>query len=180
MELVGDRCSRLAHSAGRLLSLTAFSQRLSTGKADHIMLRPVLRGWRASTILLTISRPRGMIGAVPRHILRGPSTLSKCSRNYATQQLQLRDYQLECIQSVVSALKSGHKRVGISLATGGGKTVSASLSYSCSMLLLSGLFRIHYKCWSMYLVYLTYWNSRSSSHNSFNTLSLLQKELPKL
>lgn len=180
MKLVGDRCSRLAHSAGRLLSLTAFSQRPSTGKAEHIMLRPVLGALRASATLLPISGPRRMIGATPRHVLRGPITLSKCSRNYATQQLQLRDYQLECIQSVVSALKNGHKRVGISLATGGGKTVSASLSFGCLTLLKSDLFRTHYKSWSMYLVHLTDWNIRSSSHNSFSTLSLLQKELPRL
>lgn len=180
MKLVGDRCSRLAHSAGRLLSLTAFSQRPSTGKAEHIMLRPVLRGLRASTILLTVSVPWRMIGGGPRHVLRGPRVMSKCSRNYATQQLQLRDYQLECIQSVVSALKNGHKRVGISLATGGGKTVSAFLSYSCLTLPQAGLFPIHYKSWSMYLVYLTDWNIRSSSHNSSHTLSLLQRGLPRL
>ncbi|PFH62577.1 hypothetical protein XA68_12997 [Ophiocordyceps unilateralis] len=36
---------------------------------------------------------------------------------------QLRDYQLECIDSVLSSLDKGHKRVGISLATGSGKTV---------------------------------------------------------
>ncbi|KAB5540446.1 P-loop containing nucleoside triphosphate hydrolase protein [Coniochaeta sp. 2T2.1] len=37
--------------------------------------------------------------------------------------IQLRDYQEECIQSVLSSLENGHKRVGISLATGSGKTV---------------------------------------------------------
>ncbi|CAM1511390.1 Fc.00g089030.m01.CDS01 [Cosmosporella sp. VM-42] len=37
--------------------------------------------------------------------------------------LKLRDYQLECIQSVLTSLKEGHKRVGVSLATGSGKTV---------------------------------------------------------
>ncbi|CAJ0549296.1 Ff.00g029090.m01.CDS01 [Fusarium sp. VM40] len=37
--------------------------------------------------------------------------------------LQLRDYQEECIESVLTALENGHKRVGISLATGSGKTV---------------------------------------------------------
>lgn len=40
--------------------------------------------------------------------------------------LKLRSYQLDCIKSVVNALKRGHKRVGISLATGSGKTVSSS------------------------------------------------------
>lgn len=38
-------------------------------------------------------------------------------------QITLRDYQEECIHSVLSYLQKGHKRLGISLATGSGKTV---------------------------------------------------------
>lgn len=37
--------------------------------------------------------------------------------------IRLRNYQEECIQSVLSYLDKGHKRLGISLATGSGKTV---------------------------------------------------------
>jgi ATP-dependent helicase IRC3 len=37
--------------------------------------------------------------------------------------IRLRQYQEECIQSVLSYLEKGHKRLGISLATGSGKTV---------------------------------------------------------
>ncbi|MCJ1260939.1 hypothetical protein MMC22_000803 [Lobaria immixta] len=37
--------------------------------------------------------------------------------------IRLRGYQDECIQSVLSYLEKGHKRLGISLATGSGKTV---------------------------------------------------------
>ncbi|KAH8803145.1 DEAD/DEAH box helicase-like protein [Xylogone sp. PMI_703] len=37
--------------------------------------------------------------------------------------VKLREYQEECIQAVLSHLKDGHKRLGISLATGSGKTV---------------------------------------------------------
>ncbi|OAA47749.1 DEAD/DEAH box helicase [Metarhizium rileyi] len=40
-----------------------------------------------------------------------------------TAKPKLRDYQQECIKSVLSSLRRGHKRVGISLATGSGKTV---------------------------------------------------------
>ncbi|KAI1180721.1 P-loop containing nucleoside triphosphate hydrolase protein [Nemania sp. FL0916] len=39
------------------------------------------------------------------------------------QPVRLREYQEECIQSVLTSLQQGHKRVGISLATGAGKTV---------------------------------------------------------
>ncbi len=45
------------------------------------------------------------------------------SRTRSPQPIHLREYQEECIQSVLSSLQHGHKRVGISLATGAGKTV---------------------------------------------------------
>jgi len=38
--------------------------------------------------------------------------------------IQLRDYQEESIQSVIEHLEKGHNRLGLSLATGSGKTVS--------------------------------------------------------
>ncbi|KAH6673596.1 putative mitochondrial ATP-dependent helicase irc3 [Halenospora varia] len=37
--------------------------------------------------------------------------------------VKLRQYQEECIQSVLTHLEKGHKRLGVSLATGSGKTV---------------------------------------------------------
>ncbi|PHH80712.1 hypothetical protein CDD83_3674 [Cordyceps sp. RAO-2017] len=54
----------------------------------------------------------------------GAATLvTSPGNNIISTKLQLRDYQQECINSVLSSLKHGHKRVGISLATGSGKTV---------------------------------------------------------
>jgi superfamily II DNA or RNA helicase len=43
----------------------------------------------------------------------------------AHEGIRLREYQEECIQSVLSYLEQGHKRLGISLATGSGKTVGS-------------------------------------------------------
>ncbi|APA13711.1 hypothetical protein sscle_11g084810 [Sclerotinia sclerotiorum 1980 UF-70] len=41
----------------------------------------------------------------------------------APQPIVLREYQEECIQAVLSHIDQGHKRMGVSLATGSGKTV---------------------------------------------------------
>lgn len=51
--------------------------------------------------------------------------------------IKLRQYQEECIQSVLSYLDQGHKRLGISLATGSGKTVRIPPSPHTSKYLLT-------------------------------------------
>lgn len=70
--------------------------------------------------------------AVRPYFNNGPSLIRSASQSAAAtteaplppfQPVRLRDYQEECIQSVLSSLKQGHKRLGISLATGAGKTV---------------------------------------------------------
>ncbi|RHZ69918.1 hypothetical protein CDV55_108042 [Aspergillus turcosus] len=55
----------------------------------------------------------------------GPTTepTTEYSRSFESPAIVLRDYQEECIQSVLKYLDEGHKRLGISLATGAGKTV---------------------------------------------------------
>lgn len=132
-------------------------------RLDAVMLQPLLRGLRVSIYLSGGSRPRSLILS-----LRGPGPFAPCLRSFASQTqtekatpsspppVQLRNYQLECIQSVVNAFKDGHKRVGISLATGGGKTVS-----------------LHPHRTVLYIA--TDLDARSSLHNSFNMLNRLRK-----
>jgi len=51
----------------------------------------------------------------------------------APEKIQLRKYQEECIQAVLASLEQGNKRLGISLATGSGKTVSSIIRLSHSL-----------------------------------------------
>ncbi|KAL4914130.1 P-loop containing nucleoside triphosphate hydrolase protein [Aspergillus aurantiobrunneus] len=50
-------------------------------------------------------------------------TLAPALPSLESPAINLRDYQEECIQSVLGHVSEGHKRLGISLATGSGKTV---------------------------------------------------------
>lgn len=130
----------------RILSLSSFANVKQLARLDAVMVHQLLRRLRVSAYLPGGSRPRCLTSVKTSRCLRAPP--APCTRNFASQSpspspspsqpqpqtvapstppVQLRDYQLECIQSVVSAFKSGHKRVGVSLATGGGKTVGGFL-----------------------------------------------------
>ncbi|CAH0048828.1 unnamed protein product, partial [Clonostachys solani] len=70
------------------------------------------------------------LGVVQRQLLHHKLTFATLVSSPKTglgaekpTKLELRDYQLECIKSVVKSTKRGVKRVGVSLATGSGKTV---------------------------------------------------------
>ncbi|KAI5455563.1 P-loop containing nucleoside triphosphate hydrolase protein [Mariannaea sp. PMI_226] len=67
-----------------------------------------------------LSKPRIGISIIP---YRFSLIRTYASAHTSKKPLRLRDYQQECITSVLESLKHGHKRVGISLATGSGKTV---------------------------------------------------------
>ncbi|KAK7956827.1 type III restriction enzyme- res subunit domain-containing protein [Apiospora aurea] len=77
--------------------------------------------WRAIVPLLHSPKRSSYIRALPA---RPYSTLQeKAEAPRHPQPVKLRAYQEECIQSVLSSIRDGHKRLGISLATGSGKTV---------------------------------------------------------
>lgn len=52
-----------------------------------------------------------------------PTLAPTPSLSSSPPKITLREYQEECIQSVLTYLAKGHKRLGVSLATGSGKTV---------------------------------------------------------
>jgi ATP-dependent helicase IRC3 len=71
---------------------------------------------RATTRLASrISKVKLLETQTPSLLPPSPST--------PTPHIKLREYQEECIQAVLSYLDAGHKRLGVSLATGSGKTV---------------------------------------------------------
>ncbi|KAL2395187.1 hypothetical protein ABEF93_001624 [Exophiala dermatitidis] len=70
---------------------------------------------RAAQCLLRPQPTRRSLASV---LKTSPSPAAFCEEG-----IRLREYQEECIQSVLSYLEKGHKRLGISLATGSGKTV---------------------------------------------------------
>ena len=64
---------------------------------------------------------------------RNFSATSHALATEAPIKIRLRNYQEECIQAVLTHLNDGHKRLGVSLATGSGKTASILSSTSTSL-----------------------------------------------
>ncbi len=72
---------------------------------------------------ISLQRSPAAVSAVSRLGLRHATVRGVSQVTKTSQPVRLRDYQEECIQSVLASLDMGNKRLGISLATGSGKTV---------------------------------------------------------
>ena len=86
------------------------------------------RGSFATALRGLILSSTGRPGPRPRllyatHSTRESSTSSISNSSNATTGIQLRPYQEESITSVLTSLSQGARRLGLSLATGSGKTV---------------------------------------------------------
>ncbi len=79
-------------------------------KSLHELFRARAQCWHLSSV-------RHLATVAPSSV---PHTVTTHSAS-----IRLRDYQEDCIQSVLSYFEKGGKRAGISLATGSGKTVSS-------------------------------------------------------
>ncbi|KAI2607382.1 P-loop containing nucleoside triphosphate hydrolase protein [Hypoxylon fragiforme] len=80
-----------------------------------LSLRPSIRPPRLFIgPLCPVYRQRTFTTSFPAYASNAPNII---------QEFRLRDYQEECIQAVIKSIENGHKRLGISLATGAGKTV---------------------------------------------------------
>ncbi|KAK2630603.1 hypothetical protein QTJ16_001423 [Diplocarpon rosae] len=77
---------------------------------------PASRGW-------LLNLPKWKLCTTPPVCQRSATTSSALSSIKPRTKIRLREYQEECIQAVLSHLEQGHKRLGVSLATGSGKTV---------------------------------------------------------
>lgn len=81
---------------------------------------------------MPVSTPLLWARAPPQRKLWRPKSTLAIPLHRSTEPEQpsivLRDYQEECIQSVLRYVDEGHKRLGISLATGAGKTVAHTSS----------------------------------------------------
>ncbi|GKZ35988.1 hypothetical protein AbraIFM66950_006861 [Aspergillus brasiliensis] len=92
-------------------------------------IRQKLGRYPISSVLRAFTGPREPLTLVRYAHLRFNSTVTSNALPSAITSpakppaIVLRDYQEECIQSVLDHLDQGHKRLGVSLATGAGKTV---------------------------------------------------------
>ncbi|KAH7328155.1 P-loop containing nucleoside triphosphate hydrolase protein [Stachybotrys elegans] len=93
----------------------------SRGAHAHLPAKPTPQSqFHCQSQLIFIRR---LASSRPSRKQTRKSALKPLPKSPVISKVRLRDYQEECITSVLRALKQGHKRVGISLATGSGKTV---------------------------------------------------------
>ena len=99
-----------------LLFEVKFQTEYSTANGVHMQASRSKAPFHLARLLRSRERPLLQV--------RCSSSATVPARASVTEPFSLRDYQEECIQAVMRYLQDGHKRLGVSLATGSGKTVS--------------------------------------------------------
>ena len=95
--------------------------------SDANMMPPLSRG------LIGILRTRPAFNRISYRFYASAASSAEISAEGlpVPPPIRLREYQEECIQSVLENLEMGRKRLGISLATGSGKTVNTAHQRLC-------------------------------------------------
>ncbi|KAK3324277.1 P-loop containing nucleoside triphosphate hydrolase protein [Cercophora scortea] len=115
----------------RLISSASLGLRLRERTVEPVSLVLSIPTSRPCIVVHPRPHPRGHL-AIHRGFSSGtassvatdaPESPPEPQPESPPEPFRLRDYQEECIQSVLASLEKGHKRLGISLATGSGKTV---------------------------------------------------------
>lgn len=88
----------------------------------RLSLRAPFIGHRPASLCRIVGPAAGPVPALTRRPFHW--TVPVLTASHGSHKIELRDYQIECIQAVTDAFAAGKKRIGVSLATGGGKTVS--------------------------------------------------------
>ncbi|KAK3988566.1 P-loop containing nucleoside triphosphate hydrolase protein [Cladorrhinum sp. PSN332] len=116
----------------RLLMVFLFRSDTATSSSDLVLIRRDMPSALSGPRRDKAAKKRVFSGMdqLTRPIWEGPASASASvtegtlpPQPSQPQQIQLRAYQEECIQSVLAAMENGQKRLGVSLATGSGKTV---------------------------------------------------------
>ncbi|KAI5292162.1 hypothetical protein KEM55_008044, partial [Ascosphaera atra] len=122
--LAARTLSRGLHTPPSAIPRPAYLYHLYRPNAARLTTPPFTRAFASAKTTKTTKTKKAAKSSVAKAKSTPDDTISPSTdAGPPLSKLQLRDYQEECITAVLNSIASGHKRLGVSLATGSGKTV---------------------------------------------------------